>query len=200
MAVPRIPVLIAVGLDVAAPVAPVDPELPDTAMGADTALDEAGPVLPVLVALDCEDDDPELPEWATGVATTVELPPEPPLALPTATLEPPTAAPAPAFTAPPPAPATGTATPPLPPLPPTAAMPVLLDALPVDPEPDVEPAPAPELAVLSAPPVAIASPVSPELPEFPDVASACAAVELRMRNATAANAPTTNVRKGLLND
>jgi hypothetical protein len=78
IAVPSIPVLIAVGFDVAAPVAPVDPELPDTAMGADTALDEAGPVFPVFVALDCDDDEPELPDWATGAATTVELPPEPP--------------------------------------------------------------------------------------------------------------------------
>jgi hypothetical protein len=77
---------------------------------------------------------------------------------------------------------------------------VLLDALPVEPEPDAEPAPAPELAVLLAPPVAIASPVSPELPEFPDVASALAAVELRTRNATTANAPARNVRMGLFID
>jgi len=62
IAVPSIPVLTATGLDVAAPVAPVEPELPDTAIGAETALDEAGPVFPVLVALDCDDADPELPD------------------------------------------------------------------------------------------------------------------------------------------
>lgn len=200
IAVPRIPVLIAVGLDVAAPVAPVEPELPETAIGADTADETAGPVFPVLVELDCDDDDPELPEIATGLATTLELPPEPPLALPTAMLEPPTATPPPTLTASPPPPATGTATPPLPPLPATAEMPTLLEAFPVEPEPEVDSAPAPELAVLLAPPVAMASPVSPELPEFPDVASACAAVELRMRNATTANAPARNVRRGFRKD
>jgi hypothetical protein len=152
-------------------------------------------VLPVLVALDCDDDEPELPEMATGLATTLELPPEPPLELPTAMLEPPIATPPPTLTASPPPPATGTATPPLPPLPATAAMSTLLDAVPVEPEPDVEPAPAPDDAVLLAPPVAVASPVSPELPEFPELASAWAAVAPRRRSATTANAPARNVRR-----
>jgi hypothetical protein len=72
--------LVAVGLDVAAPVDPVGPELPETATGLLTADEEAGPVLPVLVALDCDDADPELPDVATGLTLTVEPPPEPPLA------------------------------------------------------------------------------------------------------------------------
>jgi len=59
MAVPRIAVLVAVGLDVAGPVAPVEPELPDSASGLDTADEIAAPVLPLLVALDCADACPE---------------------------------------------------------------------------------------------------------------------------------------------
>jgi hypothetical protein len=52
IAKPRIAKLIAVGLLVAGPVAPVDPELPEIAIGTDAAPDEAGPVCPLLVELD----------------------------------------------------------------------------------------------------------------------------------------------------
>jgi hypothetical protein len=45
-----------------------------------------------------------------------------------------------------------------------------LDALPVDPDVANEVASAPELATLMALPLAIASPVSPDRPEFPEVA------------------------------
>src|SRR5438270_4087080 len=55
MAEPRIAVLSAIGLDVAAPVEPVVPELPENATGLLTAVEVAAPVLPVFVALDCGD-------------------------------------------------------------------------------------------------------------------------------------------------
>jgi hypothetical protein len=69
-------------LVLALPVAPVGPELPLMATGFDDAVDVAGPVLPVLVAVDWALTAPELPDWATGVSTTAGDPPEPPLALP----------------------------------------------------------------------------------------------------------------------
>ncbi len=81
VAVPRIPVLVAVGLDVAVPVLPVFPEFPDTATGLLTADDDAAPVFPVLVALVCDDADPVFPDLETGVTLAVDAPPEPPLAL-----------------------------------------------------------------------------------------------------------------------
>jgi hypothetical protein len=149
---PRIPELVAVGFDVAAPVFPVFPEPPDTATGLLTADDDAGPVFPVLVALDCDFTEPELPEVATGATLTVEPPPEPPLAVLTATLDPP-----------------AVAVPPPPPLPPVATTPVWFTADPLDPDPAVEPEPAPDEALLVAPPDAIAAPVEPESPEPPDV-------------------------------
>jgi len=67
MAVPRMPVLIAVGPEKAAPVPPVEPVLPEPpeiATGLDVAVDEALPVLPVFVALDCDETLPELPDVA----------------------------------------------------------------------------------------------------------------------------------------
>jgi hypothetical protein len=172
-AVPRMPVLVAVGFDVTAPVLPVVPEFPETATGLLTADDDAGPVLPVLVALDCDEAGPELPDVATGLTLTVEPPPEPPLAELTATLLPPVAVlvpmvPTDTLVAEPPAPDAAGATPPPPPLPPTATTLVWLTAAPVVPDPDVEPEPAPDEALLFAPPVAIAGPVEPEPPELPD--------------------------------
>jgi hypothetical protein len=68
-------------VELAVPVGPVDPELPEMAIGLETAVDVAGPVLPVLVADDDEWTSPELPDWATGVSTTLGELPEPPLAL-----------------------------------------------------------------------------------------------------------------------
>jgi hypothetical protein len=52
MAIPRIAVLVAVGLMTTGPVAPVLPEVPDWDQGLLTAPEVAEPVLPVLVALD----------------------------------------------------------------------------------------------------------------------------------------------------
>lgn len=59
--------------------------------------------------------------------------------------------------------------PPAPPEPPTAPITTVLLAEPVDPDELLDVEPAPELALLVAVPTAIASPVSPELPESPDV-------------------------------
>jgi hypothetical protein len=206
IAVPRMPVLVAVGLEVAAPVEPVDPELPETATGFDTAFDVALPVRPVLVALDWELVPPELPVEAVGFTETVDPPPLPPLALPTATLDPPVAVAAAVgaattFTAAPPRPDAERDAPPLPPLPPTDTASTLLVALPVEPDLDVEEAPAPVLAELLAEPIAVAAPVLPELPEFPVMASALAPdAPRRSINAAAADAAIvarttrTNVR------
>jgi len=172
-AVPRMAELVALGVDVAAPVDPVGPELPETATGLLAADDEAGPVLPVLVALDCDDAEPEFPEVATGATLTVEPPPEPPLAEETATLEPPTAVelpmvPTDTLVAEPPAPAAEADRPPPPPLPPPATTLVWLSAAPVVPDPELAPEPAPEEAELFAVPDEIAGPVDPEGPEGPE--------------------------------
>jgi hypothetical protein len=190
-AVPRMPELVAVGVDVAAPVPPVEPEFPETATGLLTADDDAGPVFPVLVALDCDEDDPVFPDVATGLTLTVEPPPEPPLADEAATLEPPAAVlvpmvPTDTLVAEPPAPDTAGATPPPPPLPPAAITVVWLTAAPVEPDADFEPEPAPEEALLVAPPVAIAGPVEPEPPEFPVVTWAQEGVDCRSSTAKTA--------------
>jgi hypothetical protein len=174
MAVPRMPVFVAVGLDVAAPVLPVFPEFPDTATGLLTADDDAGPVLPVLVALDCDEAEPEFPDLATGVTLTVDPPPEPPLAELAATLDPPVAVLFPTvaadtFVAEPPAPEAAGASPPLPPFPPAATIVVWFTAAPVVPDALFEPEPAPEEAALFAVPDAMAGPVDPEFPELPEV-------------------------------
>jgi hypothetical protein len=150
-------------------------------------------VFPVLVALDCDDAEPEFPEVATGLTLTVEPPPEPPLAELEATLEPPVAVfvptvPTDTLVAEPPAPDAAGATPPLPPLPPAAMIVVWFTAAPVEPDPDVEPEPAPDEAELVAPPVAIAGPVDPELPELPDVAWAQDGVDCRRSTAKTAAA------------
>ncbi|MCA1690854.1 MAG: hypothetical protein LC733_01155, partial [Actinobacteria bacterium] len=153
----------------------------------------------VFVALDCALVEPELPEEATGLATTVAVPPLPPLALPTATLDPPVALdepepPVAVLLAEPPEPAEGVAVPPLPPLPPAATTTTVFVALPVEPDVDVEFAPAPELAALLALPMAVAAPVEPELPELPEVACAVAAVAPARSRTTAVNTPPSAVR------
>src|SRR5207253_5783018 len=93
VAEPRRPVLVAVVLELAAPVAPVAPELPDWATGFERAFEVALPVAPVLVALDWALAAPVDPVVAVGLTLTVELPPLPPLADPAPTLLPPTAEP-----------------------------------------------------------------------------------------------------------
>ncbi len=52
MMMPGTAVLMAVGLMTTGPVLPVFPELPETASGLLTAVENADPVFPVLVALD----------------------------------------------------------------------------------------------------------------------------------------------------
>ena len=84
-------VLVAVALAVAAPVAPVGPELPLRATGLDSAALSASPVSPELVALDWAVAAPLPPEVATGVAVELAAPPEPPLAAEVATVLPPPA-------------------------------------------------------------------------------------------------------------
>jgi hypothetical protein len=204
-AVPRMAVLVAVGLDVAAPVDPVGPELPETATGLLTADEAAGPVLPVLVALDCDDADPELPDVATGLTLTVEPPPAPPLADWVDTLEPPVADELPRVAADtlmavPPAPDAAADRPPEPPLPPPATTVVWLTAAPVAPEPAVEPEPAPDEAELLAVPEAIAAPVDPELPEFPVVAWAQDGDDCRSRMARTAAAKARMAQPSRLNE
>jgi len=81
------------------PVAPLGPLPPDIATGLLTAEEVALPVLPVLVALDWAVDAPELPEVATGLDVTLELPPPPPPAPADPTVEPPVAACVPAASA-----------------------------------------------------------------------------------------------------
>jgi hypothetical protein len=148
-------------------------------------------VFPVLVALDCDEEDPEFPDVATGLTLTVEPPPEPPLAEVTATLEPPVAVlfptvPTDTFAAGPPVPDAAAATPPPPPLPPAAITVVWFTAAPVEPEPDFAPEPAPDEAALVAPPTATAGPVEPELPEFPVVVWAHEGVDCRSSTAKTA--------------
>ncbi len=61
-----------------------------------------------------------------------------------------------------------------------------MTAAPVEPDPDVEPEPAPEEAALVAPPVATAAPVEPEPPEFPVFAWAQDGVDCRSSTAKTA--------------
>jgi hypothetical protein len=203
-AVPRIAELFALGVDVAAPVDPVGPELPEAATGLLVADDEAGPVLPVLVALDCDEAEPEFPDVATGVTLTVDAPPEPPLAEFWATLEPPVAlelptVPTDTLAAGPPVPDAAADKPPPPPLPPAATTVVWFTAAPVAPLPDVDPEPAPEEAELLAAPVEIAAPVDPELPEAPDV-WAQEGVDCRSRTAKTAAAEARMAQPSRLKD
>src|SRR2546423_7005925 len=80
LALPRIAVLTAPRVASALPVSPELPESPETAVGLATAVDDAGPVLPVLVDEDCAHDVPESPDWASGVWSRWTSPPSPPLA------------------------------------------------------------------------------------------------------------------------
>src|SRR5688500_15392991 len=167
MAMPSTTGLVAVGVTITGPVAPVPPELPETAVGLLTEPDVADPVAPGLVALDWDETAPELPDRASGATVTVVVPPAPPLAELVATLEPPTADDAPMvnskmLTAGPPGPARTRVMPASPPSPPRAKMPVPLTALPDVPDTALALAPAPELAALSASPMATAAPVSPD--------------------------------------
>jgi hypothetical protein len=72
---------------------PVEPEAPEVALGAEKAVEEAGPVSPVLVAEDWAVTSPEFPEIAVGTAVTCTSPPSPPLALAWAMELPPTTVP-----------------------------------------------------------------------------------------------------------
>jgi len=157
-----------VGFDVVEPDDPVEPECPDTASGKDTAVDAALPVRPLLVALDWARTSPELPDPATGLPVTDAVPPDPPSDEPVATLVPPTTDPAAPPRATPPGPTLTTGNPPSPPTPANASVPTRLMASPVEPESAKEVAPAPEFAELTASPMEVARPVSPEEPELPD--------------------------------
>lgn len=157
------------------PVGPVDPELPEVALGRLSAWERASPVVPEFVALDCAVALPEAPVDETGVVCTSDAPPLPPSALLTATLEPPTAVTGPALrmamlTAGPPGAANAPARPAGPPLPPVATTRTPLPAPPVEPELAIEVPLAPVLAMLIALPSAMAGPVEPEFPELPELA------------------------------
>ena len=89
VAEPRIAELVAVGDEVAPPLPPVVPELPDCATGCAAAVEAAGPVSPVFVLPDCALAPPEEPDVAVGLMVTVDAPPLPPFAVPVATPLPP---------------------------------------------------------------------------------------------------------------
>ena len=80
-AIPRIEPLAAVGVEVALPESPESPESPDTATGLASALDDASPVSPVLVAETWALEEPEAPEVAVGLLVVrLAAPPAPPSA------------------------------------------------------------------------------------------------------------------------
>src|SRR5438552_16443063 len=85
-------------MPLAAPVGLVGPELPDTADGAELALEVAGPVVPELVEEDWAVTGPDGPECAKGVVAMEIPPPAPPLAVPVATPWPPAAVASPPLT------------------------------------------------------------------------------------------------------
>src|SRR5579885_2886540 len=147
-AVPRMAVLVAVGLTTTGPVAPVAPETPDSARGLETAPDVEDPVFPLLVELDWAETAPEPPVRESGLTVTVVVPPAPPLEELVATLEPPTALDAPTvntemLTPGAPGPARTRVIPASPPRPPRAKMPVPLTALPDVPDAAFAAEPAP---------------------------------------------------------
>src|SRR5437764_9969057 len=86
---PLIPLLEAVRSVWALPVLPESPESPLAATGLASAVELAGPVLPVLVAVDCAHAVPESPDWASGDSSIHGEPPSPPLAVPWAMESPP---------------------------------------------------------------------------------------------------------------
>src|SRR5438270_7086167 len=81
--------LVTSALEWTSPVLPVEPESPEMATGLDTDVDDAGPVLPVLVADDWATAAPESPVMASGFTSTDTSPPLPPLADATAIESPP---------------------------------------------------------------------------------------------------------------
>src|SRR5436305_14726651 len=88
VALPLMPLLLAVRSALALPVLPESPELPLAATGLASAVELAGPVLPVLVAVDCAHAVPESPDWASGGSLSLGEPPSPPLARPRASESP----------------------------------------------------------------------------------------------------------------
>src|SRR5205807_200621 len=68
----------AAAVSLALPVSPDLPESPDMAAGSAMAVEEAGPVLPVLVAEDWAHEVPESPDCASGAWSASTLPPSPP--------------------------------------------------------------------------------------------------------------------------
>jgi hypothetical protein len=86
---PRTAELVAVEVEVSDPVASVEPDSPEVTTGSLSATDVASPVSPVLVEAELALALPDVPELAVGPATTVELPPAPPLLCPEPVLEPP---------------------------------------------------------------------------------------------------------------
>ena len=64
-----------------------------TACGSAMAVDDAGPVLPVFVAEDCDHAVPESPDWVHGDSVRLALPPSPPLTFSWAIESPPVIAP-----------------------------------------------------------------------------------------------------------
>ena len=149
------------------------------------ALEDAGPVLPVLVAEDWAVEAPEFPEVAVGSTVALMLPPSPPLAVveemesPPVTRMAPVLAPPPMLTPTPPAKLALEPVGPVraPPVPPVRRAVVRLAALPVSPETESAADWAPELALESADPRPEASPVSPESPEAPEKAAPSRVVE-----------------------
>src|SRR5205814_5664306 len=89
----RIWVLSVAAVNLAAPVLPESPELPDSAWGSAIAVEDAAPVSPVLVAEDWARERPESPEMADGLCVTLTSPPSPPLTEPSAMESPPVTAP-----------------------------------------------------------------------------------------------------------
>src|SRR5206468_1327981 len=73
LAMPRMPVLRAKGLEVGVPGVPGVPELPVWATGLEVDTEVAAPVAPVLVAEDCTVASPLVPEVAAGVTARLAL-------------------------------------------------------------------------------------------------------------------------------
>ncbi len=157
LAMPRMPVLRAKGLLVAAPLVPGVPEVPEVEAGLESAVEVAAPVSPVLVALDWAREAPLSPVVALGLAVTSAAPPPPPPELDVDT------------TLPSPMTAPGTRMPPLPPSPPATMTADRLVASPVWPVSAEAVASAPELALLLDRPVAVAAPLSPVAGTVDDV-------------------------------
>src|SRR5947209_1421650 len=179
LALPRMAVLTAPRVASAFPVSPESPEFPDSAVGSAIAVEDAGPVLPVLVDEDCAHDVPESPDWATGDWSFLTLPPAPPSADTLAIESPPVTEPpvmrllrprtvTRALALPARSERARAPLPPKPPSPPAARSLSALIAVPVSPDVADASLAAPLLAMLFAEPVARALPVSPVRPESPE--------------------------------